>query len=849
MEQESKRPVPLSRRTFLGGTALLAGAAAVGAAGVAGNSGLACAEPAASGAAEEVKINYCRGNCGANMCHWDVHVREGKVVAMKPHVHADADPVTKGRSKGCLRGMSMMETLYNERRVKYPMRRAEGTPRGGGEWERISWDDALNEIVQKWGGYIQEFGGKSIVRWSVYGSTVTLNSSYGSWPRLCTILGISSFLPGADQAQMFTLTQMGLKNFGCDGPSIAKNSKNIIIWGANPAECSPQEFRYMQEARDRGAKITLIDPNITATSAKASRQLFVRPGTDAALGMAICKYLIENQLVDWEFQIRSSTAACLVKSTDGRFLRDSDFGIPAVPNGMTNSATGIAYTTDPPFFWDNAQEKAVHVEEVTDPAFMGTFTVDVNGQPVECSTALSLLYDRVSEWTLERAAELCGITEQEITDLADAMVDGPTIFAVSNGLGHTVNSHGVYSTAAALAILTGNFLKPGCGLAYCGVTASMPWIPISYEGYIVPPDAKAGPVYAALKFPDIMETGKYRDEDAPIKSIVVVSANPLANTPDRQAMLKAWEQVEFTVTVDPIMTETAQFSDLVLPAAQWLEEEDASVAMFTPYTPWGEKCVEPTFEHKSDFDITKELALKFGLEQLYTKEYAQVAQEMIATSMNGMTGKEPLDINGDLVTHERLQKEKAIRVLHDEYFDPYFLTQDFRISFYNEDPRQINDFGVPIDVEKEHLPFFLPPAEAWPYEVAGFEKNPLAEKYPLIFFTAHTRYRTHTTTGYNPWLLELQEGPQLHMNMKDAEPRGLAHGDLVKVYNDRGYVVVKLCIDNALQPGIVNLPHGWQADQFIEGHYQDLTTRVCDAFDCNDNYFDCLCEVEKYEEA
>ena len=192
MEQESKRPVPLSRRTFLGGTALLAGAAAVGAAGVAGNSGLACAEPTASGTAEEVKINYCRGNCGANMCHWDVHVREGKVVAMKPHVHADADPVTKGRSKGCLRGMSMMETLYNERRVKYPMRRAEGTPRGGGEWERISWDDALNEIVQKWGGYIQEFGGKSIVRWSVYGSTVTLNSSYGSWPRLCTILGISS---------------------------------------------------------------------------------------------------------------------------------------------------------------------------------------------------------------------------------------------------------------------------------------------------------------------------------------------------------------------------------------------------------------------------------------------------------------------------------------------------------------------------------------------------------------------------------------------------------------------------------------------------------------------------------
>ena len=87
------------------------------------------------------------------------------------------------------------------------------------------------------------------------------------------------------------------------------------------------------------------------------------------------------------------------------------------------------------------------------------------------------------------------------------------------------------------------------------------------------------------------------------------------------------------------------------------------------------------------------------------------------------------------------------------------------------------------------------------------------------------------------------------MNAKDAEVRGLGHGDLVKVFNDRGFVVVALCIDNALQPGIVNLPHGWQADQFIAGHYQDLTMRECDPFDCNDNYFDCLCEVVKYEEA
>ncbi|MCI8366164.1 MAG: molybdopterin-dependent oxidoreductase [Eggerthellaceae bacterium] len=769
---------------------------------------------------------------------------------MTPHIHADADPVDKGRSKGCLRGMSMMETLYNERRVKYPLRRVEGTPRGGGEWERISWDDALDEIADKWKGYIEEYGGKSIVRWSIYGTAVVLNGHYGSWPKLCTILGISNFLAGADQAMMFTLGQYlgGSYASGCDGPSVAQNARNIIIWGANPAETSPHEFRYMQEARDRGATLTLIDPRITATSAKSQKQLRIRPATDSALGLAVINYLIENDRVDWEFLAKSTTAPFLVKSTDGKYLRSSDYGTTPTPTGLSNRTTGVMFTDDPAYVWDNAQNKAVLVHEATDPAFTGTFTVEVDGQPVSCTTALSLLQARASEWPLERAAELCDVSEQQIIELAEAMADGPTVFNISNGLGHTVYSHSAYMVAATCAAITGNFLKPGAGISHAGVTTSLPWIPISYDQYVVPPDSKPGPTYSSLKFPDIMETGTYNGEDAPIKSILVVAGNPLSNVPDRQAMLKAWEKVEFTITVDPIMTETAMYSDLVLPAAQWLEEEDAGVAMFTPYTPFGEKCVEPSFEHRTDFDIAKALALRFGLDPFYQKTEEEVTAEIYQTAINGISGGAPVDVNGEPVTRDRLVKEKTIRTLEDGYYDQYFLTQDYRIALYLEAPDQLHDYGEKINVDDKRLPFFQPPAEAWPETVGGFEKNPLAEKYPLIFLTAHSRYRTHTTTGYNPWLLELQNGPDLHMNQVDAEARGLQHGDIVKVYNDRGFVAVQLCIDNSLRPGMVNLPHGWQADQFIAGHYQDLTSRACDPFDCNDNYFDCLCEVEKYEE-
>ncbi|WP_139651722.1 molybdopterin-containing oxidoreductase family protein [Raoultibacter phocaeensis] len=836
----------LTRRSFLKTTGVVAGAAAV--LGGSASTFAAVAAESPDQVNVEKKVTYCRGNCGANMCSFDVKVRDGKVILVEPRIHADSDPATKGRSKGCLRGMSMMQTLYNDRRVKYPLRRVEGSARGAGEWERISWDEALDEIVQKWGGYMAEFGPSSIVRWSIYGSTVMLNGSYGSWQRLCNTLGLSNFLPGADQAMMWTVNQLlGQLGVGCDGPSISNFANSIILWGGNPAECSPHEFRFIQDAQERGAKVTLIDPLITPTATKASQHIRLRPSTDTVLGMACAKYLIDNDMVDWEFQLKSSTAMYLVKLSDGKFLRDSDFGIEAEPNGMSNSSTGVAYVNDPAFIWDNAENKAVHVEAAKDPAFMGTFTVDVNGEQVQCTTALSLLYERVSEWTLERAAEVCDVAEQEIIDLANAMWNGPTVFALPNGLGHTTNSHTAYTAAMACAVLTGNFLKPGAGWSYCGVTSSMGWVPVSYYQHMIPPDSKPGPVYSSLKFPEIMEEGKYAGEDAIIKSVIVISANPLSNVPDRQAMLKAWNKVDFTVTVDPIMTETAQYSDLVLPAAQWLEEEDASVAMFTPYTPYGEKCVEPTFEHKSDFDIAKELGIKLGLEALYTQSYEEVINEMFHTSINALTGGEPTDITGELITRERLQQEKTIRVMPDEYYDPYFLLQDYRVSFYLENPIPINFYGETIDVDKEHLPYFEPPAEAWVETADEFKKNPLVEKYPLIYFQTHNRYRTHTTTGYNPWLLELQDGPVLHMNEQDAVARGLEDGNIVRVFNDRGFVVVKLRVDNAMRPGVVNLPHGWQADQFIAGHYQDLTSCMTHPFDCNDNYYDCLCEVERYE--
>ena len=129
----------LTRRSFLKTTGAVAGALAVSGALV------GCSEQDAAvgqSGSERIKVpTTCMGNCHGFACPLDVFVQDGKVVDVQTFVseeHPDYHSV-------CLRGYTNIERMYAQNRIKYPMRRVEGTPRGGGEWERISWDEAIDE--------------------------------------------------------------------------------------------------------------------------------------------------------------------------------------------------------------------------------------------------------------------------------------------------------------------------------------------------------------------------------------------------------------------------------------------------------------------------------------------------------------------------------------------------------------------------------------------------------------------------------------------------------------------------------------------------------------------------------
>ena len=92
---------------------------------------------------------------------------------------------------------------------------------------------------------------------------------------------------------------------------------------------------------------------------------------------------------------------------------------------------------------------------------------------------------------------------------------------------------------------------------------------------------------------------------------------------------------------------------------------------------------------------------------------------------------------------------------------------------------------------------------------------------------------------------ELDPEPVLMINSVDAAPRGIKNGDMVKAYNDRGYVIIKAVINEGARPGMIIIPKGWQKGQFVEGHYSDLSSRAFNPASLNNCFYDARIEVEK----
>jgi len=225
-------------------------------------------------------------------CGIDVHVRDGKIVRIEG---TKGHPVNNGRL--CAKGLAAIQMEYDPNRLLYPMKRV--GERGEGKWQRISWDEAMDTIVTRLKGIIETDGARAIGWLKGQGPGWEGNLDYCR--RFVNAIGTPNLFATGNICE--TPRILGdIYTYGTKTSPDYENTRCMVLWGYNPINASlPNIAVRVMKAKQRGAKLVVIDPRFSRTAAKADIFIRPRPGTDGALALAMLNVIIEENLYDKEF--------------------------------------------------------------------------------------------------------------------------------------------------------------------------------------------------------------------------------------------------------------------------------------------------------------------------------------------------------------------------------------------------------------------------------------------------------------------------------------------------------------------------------------------------------------------
>ncbi len=348
-------------------------------------------------------------DCYPGNCPYRVYIKDG--IVLNEEQAATYNTIEEGvpdmNPMGCQKGAMWGQMLYSKERVLYPLKRV--GERGSGRWKRVSWDAALSEVATAVVDALQEVGPESIIHeiTGAQGGPMALTSVTRFVGRLG---GLSMDLDGVvgDLA-------MGLyETFGKIFASTVDDwfhSELLLIWHMNPAYTHIPYYHYVSEARYKGAEVVTIAPDFSPSAVHADRYLPVRPGTDAALALAMCKVIIDEGLYDAGFIKEQTDLPLLVRTDNQRYLRQSD---------MREGGRQDQF-----YFFD---EKSGAVTEAprqslalgdVDPSLERLVSVKLaDGSKVQAVPVFQLMRKRLEEYTPEKASQICGTGADAIRYLA-----------------------------------------------------------------------------------------------------------------------------------------------------------------------------------------------------------------------------------------------------------------------------------------------------------------------------------------------------------------------------------------------------------------------------------------------
>ena len=863
----SRSDMRFTRRGFVAGagaTALAAGLAGC-ASGTTGDEATDLAstapEPAAYDAAEGTWVpttcNMCFNNCSIT-----AHGVDGTVVELTGNPDS---PIGSGHI--CAKGAAGIMQLYDPARITKPLKRT--NPKKGFDedpgWEEISWDEAYDTIVQKFGEAAAKDPklnmGASMVA-GLIGSvwrSLTLGCAFG------VSEGTSSDICGAGvHICEFLLTGDGNAMPDYD------NVDYLIQFGTQAGTATRHGFnmtadKFARRRAEDGLRLVNFDPHMSAGAEKADLWVPIRPGSDAAAALAMAYVFIhELDLIDRDYLVERTNAPALVDPATQRVLR---------AEGSNKS-----------LYWDEAANAAKPYDECEKPALEGEYEVD----GVKCHTAFSVLKEHIREMTPEWAEDITTVPAATLRQVAEEFgraarigetieIEGKTYrrrgAAVDIFSGLSRHKHSILNVWACLQLNTligatnsvGGFIgfatkchgwadnNPTAGFdlgiweedGFIECNSLMIGAPNSFYKIIrerdytpttqglleLQPLSEDGHfVHMAMADPDLYHTTRPRN-------LFWYACNPIKWWANVEEQVKVYQDMDFIVGVDIYLNDMSYFSDIMLPEACYLERYDVLPQFYMNHrmigsldTPWTLAMWQPVVEPKDGapgfMEIYAEIADRAGANEFFipavcglyrvkeehmfpTDQKLDVEQFIDAVYKSNIDEEHGLQWfkdNGGVYTYPRKVDEMYIWDAEAPGRIPFYW--DFMLEAKEKVEAKVAELDIPWETD-DYIP--LP---EWRPGVEFYADDPAYDIFPVYYTNASN---TDTWTVQNAWLNEVNEEDGItyliEMNTATAAEKGLASGDTVRLTSTPGYTVEgRLVVTEGIHPECVSSVVGtWDA--------------------------------------
>ncbi|HTQ75446.1 MAG TPA: molybdopterin oxidoreductase family protein [Burkholderiales bacterium] len=434
------------------------------------------------------------------------------------------------------------------------------------------------------------------------------------------------------------------------------------------------------------------------------------------------------------------------------------------------------------------------------------------------------LRERVKDYAPQAAAEITGLPAERIVALAREYAGTrPAAIRLNYGLQRHAGGGMAVRTIFCLPALTGAWRDPAGGAV------------LGTSGFYGMNDA-------GLERPDLLELSRCPNPrtvnmvaigDAllgarpPIRALYVYNSNPVAVAPDSGKVVRGFAREDlFTVVHEQFFTDTCDYADIVLPATTQLEHWDVHTGYGHLYVMANSPAIAPLGEALPNSEAFRRLAARMGFtEECFLDSDEDLCRQAIESSKPSMRG----------IEWESLKEKGWQRLNLPGRFAPFaqgnFATPSGKCEFYSETAKAMG---------MDPLPGFVPPRES-------ARSNPgLASRYPLAMISPPNRHFLNSSFANMRFAVAEAKEPSLDMSAADAAARGIADGDAVRVFNDRGSFIARARVGRKARAGVVVALSVWWKKLTADGrNANEVTSQSITDVGRGATFYDCLVEVER----